>query len=87
MHISFLSFKADVIVNTTSTDLKLNVGGVSKGLLSVAGDALQNECNTKYPNGMAYGDIAVTSGAQLQCKEVYHTCLRTWSGDQTRQVT
>lgn len=77
--------QADVIVNTTSTDLKLNVGGVSKGLLSVAGDGLQTDCNSKYPDGITYGDIAVTGGAKLSCKEVYHVCCKPWSGEQTRQ--
>lgn len=77
--------QADVIVNTTSTDLKLNVGGVSKGLLAIAGNELQSECTSKYPDGISYGEIAVTGGGKLQCKEVYHVCCKTWSGEQTRQ--
>lgn len=77
--------KADVIVNTTATDLKLNVGGVSKGLLGIAGEELQNECNSKYPNGITHGDIAVTGGAKLQCKEVYHVSCKPWNGEQTRK--
>lgn len=77
--------QADIIVNTTSTDLKLNFGGVSKGLLAVAGDELQSECTNKYPDGISYGEIAVTGGGKLHCKEVYHVCCKTWSGEQTRQ--
>ena len=78
--------QVDVIVNTTSPELSLNTGGVSKGLLNVAGEGLQKECNSKYPNGIKYGDIAVTAGSKLQCKEVYHVCCKTWNGEATRKV-
>jgi O-acetyl-ADP-ribose deacetylase (regulator of RNase III) len=31
---------------------------------------LQTECRSKYPNGLQVGQIAVTSGGNLSCKQV-----------------
>ncbi|VDI74443.1 fanconi anemia group J protein [Mytilus galloprovincialis] len=44
--------QANVIVNTTSTNLQLNYGAVSQSLLCVGGPLLQKECNQKYPEGI-----------------------------------
>ena len=55
-------------------------------MLKEAGDELQDECNRKYPRGVTYGDIAVTGGGKLRCKEVYHVCCKTWNGEETRKV-
>jgi O-acetyl-ADP-ribose deacetylase (regulator of RNase III) len=69
------------IVNTTSTDLKLDKGAVSATLLKKGGPILQQECSQKYPKGVRYGEVAVTSGGQLQCQIVCHGSLDQWRKD------
>ncbi|CAC5391546.1 unnamed protein product [Mytilus coruscus] len=70
--------KVGAIVNTTSKELKLDQGAVSASLLKNGGPSLQQECSQNYPNGINYGDVAVTSGGNLQCKIVCHGSLNQW---------
>ncbi|KAL5021121.1 hypothetical protein ScPMuIL_000276, partial [Solemya velum] len=70
--------KTDVIVNTTSKDLNLSSGAVSKSLLTVAGPQLQQECQQNYPSGIAPGQVAETSGYNLNCQKVLHGSLPGW---------
>ncbi|XP_070212581.1 protein mono-ADP-ribosyltransferase PARP14-like [Littorina saxatilis] len=78
--------KVSVIVNSTTRTLDLSSGAVSSSILQAAGVSLQTECNTKYPNGIKIGEIAVTKGHALACKELYHLSLPTWAGPHTKQV-
>jgi O-acetyl-ADP-ribose deacetylase (regulator of RNase III) len=73
-------FQADVIVNTTHPSLDLRSGAVSKSILDKAGQGLQDECNSKYPDGIKVGDVVNTQGHGLKCKAVFHTTLPPWSG-------
>ncbi|KAK3095440.1 hypothetical protein FSP39_014712 [Pinctada imbricata] len=75
----------DVIVNTASKDLNLSQGFVSNSLLKAGGETLQEECTKNYPNGIEFGDVAVTSGGKLKCKNVLHGALPAWSQDQSVQ--
>lgn len=70
--------KVDVIVNSSNLALFLAHGGMSGNLLEAAGANLQAECSQKYPNGIDFGSIAVTSGHKLSCKAVYHIALPPW---------
>lgn len=79
----FLSFfciqlQADVLVNSTSQQLILRHGRISKHILKEAGKELQEECSQKYPNGLCFGEVAVTQGYNLQCKQVYHVSMPPW---------
>ncbi|CAG2248583.1 unnamed protein product [Mytilus edulis] len=78
--------KVDAIVNTTSKDLQLGKGTVSASLLNHGGSDLQKECSKKYPNGVNYGEVAVTSGAKLQSKIVCHVSLEKWEDDSSIKV-
>ncbi|CAG2207725.1 unnamed protein product [Mytilus edulis] len=71
--------RADVIVNTTSKGLQLNQGAVSNSLLKFGGQKLQDECSKKYPKGVDYGEVAVTTGGNLNCDIVCHGCLNKYS--------
>ncbi|CAC5392514.1 Protein mono-ADP-ribosyltransferase PARP15 [Mytilus coruscus] len=73
--------KVDAIVNTTSRDLQLRKGVVSASLLKYGGSDLQKECSKKHPNGVKYGEVAVTSGGRLHCKIVCHGSLEQWKAD------
>lgn len=68
----------DVVVNTTSKDLKLGNGAVSASLLKAGGPILQQECDQNYPQGIQHGDIAVTSGGNLYCQSICHGSLPGW---------
>lgn len=69
------------IVNTTSKDLNLEQGIVSASLLKAGGSSLQQECRSKYPQGINFGDFAVTTGGNMKCQIVLHGCLQQWRGD------
>ena len=70
--------QADILVNTTSPDLILTNGTVSKTILERAGSEIQNECATRFPGGIQWGDVAVTQGYNLKCSNVFHGALPEW---------
>ncbi|VDI00521.1 Hypothetical predicted protein [Mytilus galloprovincialis] len=72
--------EVDVIVNTTSTSLQLNQGAVSQSLLKMGGTGIQAECSQKYPTGIQPGDVAETSGGQIECKMICHGALPGYNG-------
>jgi hypothetical protein len=45
---------------------------------NLGGPILQQECSQKYPKGVRYGEVAVTSGGLLQCQIVCHGSLDQW---------
>ncbi|XP_052277425.1 uncharacterized protein LOC127876354 isoform X2 [Dreissena polymorpha] len=71
-------FKADVLVSNCGKDLKLKNGALAESLLEAAGSQLQDECDQNYPNGIRQGDVAVTSGYNLDCEYVFHGSLPNW---------
>lgn len=88
----FLS-KVDVIVNTTSRNLDMTRGAVSKAILEAAGDELKNEI-AKTPvikQGsqrirVEYGDIVETFGYRLKCQRIFHGTLYKWTDDQSKSL-
>lgn len=76
-----------MIVNTTSRNLDLNNGAVSKSILSNAGPEIQNELQNKWPNGINHGEIAFTKGYKLKCRHVIHGSVINWrDGKEARRV-
>ena len=69
-------------MNSTSKDLKLDKGIVSKALLRAAGNEIQKECDDNYGGGIKVGDVAVTKGYGLKCKKVYHIAVDTYERGQ-----
>lgn len=67
-----------MIVNTASKDLNLKHGAVSASISNLGGDSIQQECKTKYPEGINFGEIAITGGGKLACKIVCHGALSQW---------
>ncbi|XP_078717972.1 protein mono-ADP-ribosyltransferase PARP14-like [Lampetra fluviatilis] len=67
----------DVIVNTTSVKMKLNVGNVSSALHYKAGPALQASVNREKGSIVNHGDIVntETTNCNLSCKRVFHVSL------------
>ncbi|XP_033756244.1 uncharacterized protein LOC117338989 [Pecten maximus] len=72
---------SEVIVNTTSTQLKLSQGAVSTSILKAAGQEIQRECN-QYHHGVKWGEVAVTHGYKLKCESVFHGALPEYHTDQ-----
>ncbi|XP_025093182.1 poly [ADP-ribose] polymerase 14-like [Pomacea canaliculata] len=69
----------NVLVNSSNRTLDMSKGQVSRDLLRVGGPQLQEECKTKYPNGINFGEIAVTGKGGpkgLFCKNIFHCCLK-----------
>lgn len=48
---------------------------MSESILRAAGKSLKKECEKKYPGGIKYGQVAVTGGHRLKCKNIYHGTL------------
>ncbi|XP_078312815.1 protein mono-ADP-ribosyltransferase PARP14-like [Crassostrea virginica] len=70
--------EADVIVNTASPNLNLRQGAVSNSIVNLGGDTIQQECRAEYPNGINYGEIAITKAGKLDCMLVFHGALPQW---------
>ena len=50
----------------------MDMGTLSKMLSEAAGPSLQQECGTKYPQGIQHGEIAVLGGGNIHgVKQVY----------------
>ncbi|XP_048239340.1 protein mono-ADP-ribosyltransferase PARP15-like isoform X6 [Haliotis rufescens] len=79
--------KADVLVNTTQTDLELSVGAVSGSLLEAGGQVLQDECRQQYPSGVKAGTLVQTQGGKLACKKVFHVVLEVWAQENKKALT
>ena len=80
----YLLFQVDVIVNSVGTKLRLHEGMVSKALLERGGKRLQEECDKVAPNGIKYGEVAVTPGCDLECPYVAHGACCAWKmGEET----
>ena len=82
-------YQVDVIVNSTNKDLDLSVGVVATQLLNAAGQDLQEECRTKYPDGIKPGQVAVTSAGDMDCEALFHGVLLPWDNGHgwAQQVT
>ncbi|XP_033109283.1 protein mono-ADP-ribosyltransferase PARP14-like [Anneissia japonica] len=80
--------KVDVIVNTTSGDLNLNSGNVSKALLRAAGRQLQQECDAAKANTgkIPLKGFVGTGPAALKCQKVFHTSSTNYIGQESIQV-
>ena len=75
-----LNLQVDGIVNLTNHQLLLERGYVSKALLDIGGQTLQDECQQKAPHGVEFGEVVVTSGGKLNCKFVIHGACCRWVG-------
>ena len=77
--------KADVIVNTTSPNLMLNCGILSKRILKSAGDEIQSECKNYYPNGIDSQEVAITSAGKISqlFMYIFHITSNYFESDET----
>ncbi|XP_030614073.1 protein mono-ADP-ribosyltransferase PARP14-like [Archocentrus centrarchus] len=67
----------EVLVSMISSDLDLNKGAVSKGILRAAGPKLQQLINAQGANGNV-GEVIVTEGCNLNSKKVFHAIAPHW---------
>ncbi|XP_076085830.1 uncharacterized protein LOC143056603 isoform X2 [Mytilus galloprovincialis] len=72
--------KTDIIVNSTNRELQLQKGAVSMLILEKVGKCLSEDCHDKYPNGIDYGSLAITSGGKFW-KSIYHFALPLWTAN------
>lgn len=72
--------QVDVLVNTTSETFDLSQGAVSAAISKAGGPTLQAEITASSPNKVPPGQLIVTSGGNLACKNVYHGALIEWDG-------
>ncbi|XP_072048532.1 LOW QUALITY PROTEIN: protein mono-ADP-ribosyltransferase PARP14-like [Amphiura filiformis] len=73
----------DVIVNSVNVDVGLSHGKVSSAILSVAGKALQLECNSKLKlmgGRLRHWEFLKTGAANLSCAYVYHLSCGNYDG-------
>ncbi|KAL3865275.1 hypothetical protein ACJMK2_006888, partial [Sinanodonta woodiana] len=74
-HLLDKHLNVDVIVNCTTAKLALQTGSLSKAILEAAGNSIQDECIQKYPDGIKFGEVAVTSAGKLHLKRIFHGAL------------
>ncbi|KAJ8313881.1 hypothetical protein KUTeg_008442 [Tegillarca granosa] len=70
--------EVDVIVNTTSEDLKLSRGGVSRHILKQGGQVIQDQLNNYCQGSVDSGMVVKTDGGNLPCSYIYHGWLPRW---------
>ncbi|KAK3577207.1 hypothetical protein CHS0354_030478 [Potamilus streckersoni] len=81
-----VSQKTNVVVCNTLGSLMLKACQASAALLAAGGMSLQDECSTKYPNGLNPGEIAEVTHGKLPCLTVYFVNIpMTTKGDVSRQ--
>ncbi|XP_053554012.1 protein mono-ADP-ribosyltransferase PARP9 isoform X2 [Bombina bombina] len=66
----------NVIVNSVSSDLNLNIGNISRAILNKAGPKLQSEIFQAGKEHGAKKGIIATNGCTLPCSFVYHVILQ-----------
>ena len=71
-----------MIFNSTSIDLNLNTGVLSKAVLEAAGPSIQNEVSQQSPGGPQGGQYVISSGGNLPCQCIFHAVLRQWDDNQ-----
>ena len=69
-------FQCDIVVNSCSSDLKLDRGLSSKAILQAAGSGIQQEISGKYPVGIQPGEVAITSAGSMHCKHIFHIAVK-----------
>ncbi|XP_041378884.1 uncharacterized protein LOC121391262 [Gigantopelta aegis] len=68
--------QVDVLVNSTNWKLDLSHGMVSKSILELAGQQVQDECYRFCPKGIESGCVVKTSSGKLRtCKAIFHGAL------------
>lgn len=78
-------------MNTSSPDLDITRGAVSRSILRAAGDELKKEI-ARFPvikHGSSrvrveYGDVVETMGHGLKCKRIFHGTLCKWNDDKVK---
>ena len=64
--------------------MSLSSGNIAGALLRRAGPLLQEECQKLAP--IEDGDVVVTDGYELPCKQVLHSCPPHWEKGITEKV-
>ncbi|KAK3577209.1 hypothetical protein CHS0354_030480 [Potamilus streckersoni] len=77
---------ADIFVCSVPSSLDLSLGRAAKSLEKESGDSLQAECNSKYPNGIRNGEIAVINPGNLNCKNVFFITLPRWDSNNAQEI-
>ena len=71
-------------MNSTGRHKSLADGAVASALLKKAGPELQKEC--KDQPLLEDGDVIITNGYKLPCKDVFHSCPPIWQKGKTEKV-
>lgn len=77
--------QVNAIVNSTSRDLILDRGEISKAVLAAAGSSIQDECKRK-ASSIEFGEAIKTGSYKLPSKCVYHGAAMEWDGAKGRSL-
>ena len=82
------SFKADIIVNSASSNLDMAANACAFDSSEVAGQSLQEECTAWVAtNGqLPTYTFAETNGGRLNCKRVLHAVCEKYNGQESENV-
>ena len=84
-----IHLQVDMIFNSTSQDINLNSGAISKSILKAAGAIIQMEVAQYSLQRLHAGQHVTTSGGNLSCQLIFHAALQSWDQGkgQAEQVT
>lgn len=51
---------------------------MSSYIAETGGNIIQEECDQKFPKGIEWGQVAVTSAGNLPCKAIFHGAVASW---------
>ena len=81
---SLVLLQVDAYINSTNPDLNLSRGSLSRQILQLAGQSLQDECNEYAP--LSAGQVAVTSAKNMLCQLLLHVALPKYKSKGSERV-
>ena len=66
---------------TSHPNLDLNETQVTKAALKEGGEAIQADIKRSYPQGITEGNLAIVTGGNLGCKEIFIGTLPKYTQD------
>ncbi|XP_052804371.1 protein mono-ADP-ribosyltransferase PARP14-like [Mya arenaria] len=78
---SLAELQADVFVNAATQDINLRVGALGRAILDVAGDEVLDDIKRAYPDGVRYGEVAISNTGRMRdrVKAFFHGQIPHWS--------
>ncbi|WAR04730.1 PAR14-like protein [Mya arenaria] len=73
--------QADAFVNATTWDINLRIGALGRAILDVAGDEVLEDIKRTYPDGVRYGEVAISNTGRMKhsIEAFFHGQIPHWT--------